>query len=149
MSQSLPLPRALGGRFGFDGSFTWVTVDARFHAGDRLIRNQLVGLSRTSFTVQARYERGRWSGDLGYFWRSRYLNSYGTSVIGEEYVAPLGTLDGQVAFAVNPRLRFALSATNLTKARKYLYGISPAQPKEINVFDRRLMLSVRWSLGGS
>lgn len=148
VAEAIALPAPIGGRLAFDGSLTLVGVASRFHAGDRLIRDQLVGLSRVSLTARAHYEHGRWSGDLGYFWRSRYLNSYGTSVIGEEYVAPLGTLDAQLAFAATPRLRLAMSATNLTDARKYLYGISPVQPKEINLFGRRLMVSARWSLTG-
>lgn len=148
VADAIVLPAPVGGRLALDGSMTLVGVASCFHAGDRLIRDQLVGLSRVSLTARAHYVRGRWSGDLGYFWRSRYLNSYGTSVIGEEYVAPLGTLDAQLAFAATPRLRFAASATNLADARKYLYGISPVQPKEINRFGRRLMVSARWSLAG-
>lgn len=148
LSREIVMPPAIGGALALDTSLTLAGVRSRFNAGDREIRDQLVGLSRMSLTARMRYRRDRWSADLGYFWRSRYLNSYGTSVIGEEYVAPLGTLDGQIAFAASHRLRLALSATNLTDARKYLYGINPSQPKEINLFGRRLMVSARWSLHG-
>jgi len=132
------------GQLSLTGSLTLVTVRSVFRAGDRTIANQLVGLSRTSGVVTMRYDRQPFSLDLGWFWRGRYLNGYGTSAIGEEYVAPLGTVDGRIGLSVTPTLSVDLAATNLLGARKYLYGTSPAQPKEINLFGRAVMIAIHW-----
>lgn len=145
-SQAFTAPHPLPGRVTLDGSVTLSTVRSSFDAGNRLIRNALVGLSHVSLALRARYAWQRMSLDLGYFWRDRYLNTYGSSTIGEEYVAPLGTFDGQVSWAGPRHLRFSLSATNLMAARKYVYGVDPRQPKEINTFGRRLVLSVTWKI---
>lgn len=145
-SVPVDLPHPLGGRLALDGSVTLNGVRASFDAGDRVIRNELVGLSRLSLTARAHYTRDRWSLNLGYFWRNRYLNSYGSSTVGEEYVAPLGTLDAQISWAGPRNLVFSFGATNVTDARKYLYGIDASQPKEVNIFGRRFVLSATWKL---
>ncbi len=141
-----PLPAAIGGRASVNGSLTLVGVASAFRAGDRVIRDRLIGLSRTSVTLAGRYERGVLAADLGWFWRSRYLNSYGTSVIGEEYVAPLGTLDGRISVAARGALTIDIDATNLLGVHKYLYGTTTAQPKEINLFGRTVSVGIRWRM---
>jgi len=141
-----PLAGRIGGRVLLNGSLTLVTVASHFNAGDRVIRNRLIGLSRSSVTMTGRYEHGRATAQLGWFWRSRYLNSYGTSVIGEEYVAPLGSLDGRIAVRLNDELTIDVDATNMLGARKYLYGTTRAQPKEINLFGRTMSVGVRWRM---
>ncbi|WP_343616827.1 TonB-dependent receptor [Novosphingobium sp.] len=143
-SLPVPLPHPLAGRLTFDGSVTANGVHASFDAGDRIIRNELVGLSRLSMSARGHYTRGPLGLDLAWFWRSRYMISYGSSTIGEEYVAPLGTLDGQISWKGPRNLLFGFGVTNITDARKYLYGVDTNQPNEINTFGRRFVLSVTW-----
>ena len=144
---SFMLP-GVGGRVTLGGSAAAASSQSRFLAGDRPIRDRLTGLSQTSYSLTGVYERGPLSASLGYFWRDRYLNSYGSSAIGEEYVAPLGTLDGQIAVNLSPNLTVEIGVANLTDARKYVFGVSEIQPKEINAFGRTFTFSLKWRRGG-
>ncbi|MFN7108192.1 MAG: TonB-dependent receptor [Brevundimonas sp.] len=140
----IPLPEILPGRLTIGGAYTATDAASSFRAGNREIVDQLVGLSRSSLTLTAGYEAHGVTANIGWFWRDRYLNSYGGTTVGEEYVAPIGLLDAQIAWSISPSLTLVAEGSNLTGARKYLYGVNEDQPKEINAFGRTVQLSLRW-----
>ncbi|WP_428152424.1 TonB-dependent receptor [Brevundimonas sp.] len=144
MRGRIPLPDSLPGRLTVGGAYTATDAASSFRAGNREIVDQLVGLSRSSLTLTAGYEGQDVTANIGWFWRDRYLNSYGSTTVGEEYVAPLGLLDAQIAWSISPGLTLVAEGSNLTGARKYLYGVTEDQPKEINAFGRTVQVSLRW-----
>lgn len=136
------LPQPLDG-LGAQASLTVIDVSSSYTAGSRTLTDKLVGLSKLSYNVVGFYEKGPFAARLGYFWRDRYLDSNGSTVSTESYVAPFGSLDGSIAYSFGQDFTVSIDAINLTNARKYVYGSSEVQPREINDYGRTFTLSAR------
>jgi TonB-dependent receptor len=140
--KSLPAP--LDG-LGVQGSLTLVRSQAKYFAGDRVIRNALLGLSRTNYSLLAFYERGRASLRLGYNWRSPYLITIGSSITAPASTAAFGSLDGAASWRIDRRATLTLEGVNLADARRFVHGESRDQPMEIHHWGRYLSTRLRWA----
>ena len=138
------LPAPFDG-LGVQCAATLVRSQANYFAGDRVIRNALLGLSRSSWSAVVFYEKGRGSVRLGYNWRGAYLTSIGSSITAPATTAAFGSLDGAASWRVNPRATLSLEGVNLTDARRYVYGESRDQPMEIHHWGRYLSARMRWA----
>ncbi|WP_163229937.1 TonB-dependent receptor [Caulobacter rhizosphaerae] len=140
--RSLPAP--LDG-LGVQGSLTLVRSQASYFAGDRVIRNALLGLSRTNYSLLVFYERGRASVRLGYVWRGPYLTTIGSSITAPSHTEAFGSLDGAASWRIDRRMTLSLEGVNLTDARKYIYGETRDQPMETHHWGRYLSARLRWA----
>jgi TonB-dependent receptor len=138
------LPAPLDG-LGVQGSLTLVRSRANYFAGDRVIRNALLGLSRTNYSLLAFYERGRASVRLGYAWRGPYLTTIGSSITAPSHTDAFGSLDGAASWRIDRQLTLSLEGVNLTDARKFVYGETKDQPMEIHHWGRYLSARLRWA----
>ncbi len=136
------LPAPFNG-LGAQASLTLIDVKSSYTAGSRTLTDKLVGLSKVSYNVVGFYEKGPIAMRLGYFWRDRYLDSNGSTVSTESYVAPFGSLDGSIAYSFGDKFTVSIDVINLTKAHKFVYGSSEVQPREINDYGRTFTLSAR------
>ncbi|QJU58641.1 TonB-dependent receptor [Sphingomonas sp. AP4-R1] len=113
------LPGALNG-FGIAANFTHVTGHANMgsipgvaaRAGDIPLFNQ----SRDSGTAQVFYEKYGVAVRVAYTYRSKYLDTLGTSAATDQYTDKNGQLDVNASYQVTPQLTFFANATNLTDA---------------------------------
>jgi len=138
------LPRPFDG-LGVQGSATLVRSQANYFAGDRVIRNALLGLSRSTWSAVVFYEKGRGSVRLGYNWRGSYLTSIGSSITAPATTAAFGSLDGAASWRVDRRTTVSVEGVNLTDARRYVFGESRDQPMEIHHWGRYLSARMRWA----
>jgi len=138
------LPAPFDG-LGVQGSATLVRSQANYFAGDRVIRNALMGLSRSTYSAVVFYEKGRGSVRLGYNWRGSYLTSIGSSITAPATTAAFGSLDGAASWRIDRRATLSLEGVNLTDARRYVYGESRDQPMEIHHWGRYLSARMRWA----
>ncbi|HJV42702.1 TonB-dependent receptor [Caulobacter sp.] len=138
------LPSPFDG-LGVQGAATLVRSQANYFAGDRVIRNALLGLSRATYSAGVFYEKGRGSMRLGYNWRGSYLTSIGSSITAPATAAPFGSLDGAASWRLDGRTTFSLEGVNLTDARRYVYGETRDQPMEIHRWGRYLSARMRWA----
>ncbi|SFJ98190.1 TonB-dependent receptor [Caulobacter sp. UNC279MFTsu5.1] len=138
------LPAPLDG-LGVQGSLTLVRSQANYFAGDRVIRNALLGLSRTNYGLLAFYERGRTSVRLGYNWRSAYLITIGSSITAPATTAAFGSLDGAASWRIDRRATITFEGVNLTDAHRFVQGESRDQPMEIHHWGRYLSTRLRWA----
>jgi TonB-dependent receptor len=138
------LPAPLDG-LGVQGSATLVRSQANYFAGDRVIRNALLGLSRATWSAVAFYEKGRGSVRLAYNWRGPYLTSIGSSITAPATTAAFGSLDGAASWRIDRRATLSLEGVNLTDARRYVYGESRDQPMEIHHWGRYVSARMRWA----
>ncbi|RVU05870.1 TonB-dependent receptor [Novosphingobium umbonatum] len=136
------LPAPFNG-FGMQASATVVDSKATYTAGNRQIRDALVGLSKTSYNLVGYYEQGRFNARLGYFWRNRYLSSIGSTTTAESYVAPYGSLDGSVSYMVAKGLTLGVDVSNLTDSMRYVYGKDANQPMELYHWGRTFTINLR------
>lgn len=137
-------PAPLNG-LGVQATFTLVRSQANYFAGDRVIRNALLGLSRATYSGVVFYETGRGSVRLAYNWRGPYLTSIGSSITAPSTTAAFGSLDGAAAWRVNATTTLSLEGVNLADARRFVYGESRDQPMEIHHWGRYLSARLRWA----
>jgi TonB-dependent receptor len=138
------LPAPFNG-LGVQGSLTLVRSQANYFAGDRVIRNALLGLSRTNYSLMAFYEHGRASVRLGYAWRGPYLTTIGSSITAPSHTDAFGSLDGAASWRIDRQTTVTLEGVNLTDARKYVYGETRDQPMETHHWGRYLSARLRWA----
>ena len=138
------LPAPFDG-LGVQGAATLVRSRANYFAGDRVIRNALLGLSRSSWSAVIFYEKGRGSARLGYNWRGAYLTSIGSSITAPSTTAAFGSLDGAASWRLSRTATLSLEGVNLADARRYVYGESRDQPMEIHHWGRYLSARMRWA----
>lgn len=142
-NQSLSfLPGLLDG-LGVQASVTLVDSKANYFAGNRQIKDDLVGLSKTSYNLVGYYEKGPISARLGWFWRSRYLSSIGSTTTAQSYIDAYGSLDGSLSYQITPQYAVTLEGSNLTDEIRYIYGKSKDQPMEIYHWGRTISLTLR------
>ena len=136
------LPAPFDG-FGVQASVTLVDSKANYFAGNRQIKDDLVGLSKRSYNLVGYYEKGPISARLGWFWRSRYLSSIGSTTTAQSYVDAYGSLDGSLSYQITPQYAVTLEGSNLSNEIRYLYGKSKDQPMEIYHWGRTVSLTLR------
>jgi iron complex outermembrane receptor protein len=136
------LPKPLDG-LGVQASYTHTSVQADYKAGDREIRDQLIGLSKNSFNLVGFYDMGPVSTRLSYVWRDRYLSGTGSTVQAPSYVAPFGSLDGNFSIKVMPQLTLSLEGINLAGARQNTYNDKEVRFGEVNYYGRTILFGAR------
>ncbi len=136
------LPQPFDG-FGVQASVTLVDSKANYFAGNRQIKDDLVGLSKRSWNLVGYYEKGPISARLGWFWRSRYLSSIGSTTTAQSYVDAYGSLDGSLSYQITPQYALTLEGSNLSNEIRYLYGKTKDQPMEIYHWGRTVSLTLR------
>ena len=136
------LPGLLDG-LGIQASVTLVDSKANYFAGNRQIKDDLVGLSKRSYNLVGYYEKGPISARLGWFWRSRYLSSIGSTTTAQSYVDAYGSLDGSLSYQLTPQYAVTLEGSNLSNQIRYIYGKSKDQPMEIYHWGRTVSLTLR------
>jgi iron complex outermembrane receptor protein len=136
------LPAPFNG-LGVQGSLTLVDSSASYTAGNRVITDALVGLSKSSYNLVGYYEKGPISARMGYFWRGRYLNSIGSTTLAQNYYAAYGSLDGSVSYQLGAHATIGLDVSNLTDSMRYTYGKDTNQPMEIYHWGRTFTMSLR------
>ncbi|PIB95609.1 TonB-dependent receptor [Caulobacter sp. X] len=136
------LPAPFDG-FGVQASVTLVDSKANYFAGNRQIKDDLVGLSKRSYNLVGYYEKGLISARLGWFWRSRYLSSIGSTTQAQAYIDAYGSLDGSLSYQITPQYAVTLEGSNLTDEIRYVYGKSKDQPMEIYHWGRTVSLTLR------
>ncbi|MEC3909338.1 TonB-dependent receptor [Sphingobium sp. CR2-8] len=136
------LPEPFDG-LGFQASYTHTSVRSNYTAGARPIVNQLIGLSKNSYNLVGFYDKGPVSARLSYVWRGRYLSSNGSTTQTEAYVAPFGSLDGNLSFRILPRTLLSLEGINLAGAKAYSYNGIKARYNEIQYYGRTILFGVR------
>ena len=138
------LPAPFDG-LGVQGSATLVRSQATYLAGDRVIHDMLLGLSRASYSAVAFYEKGRGSARLAYNWRGPYLTTIGSSITAPSTTAAFGSLDGSASWRLDHGVTLSLEGVNLADARRFVYGESRDQPMEIHHWGRYLSARLRWA----
>lgn len=142
-NQSLSfLPGLLDG-LGVQASVTLVDSKANYFAGNRQIKDDLVGLSKTSYNLVGYYEKGPISARLGWFWRSRYLTSIGSTTTAQSYVNAYGSLDGSLSYQITPQYGLTLEGSNLSNEIRRHYGKTKDQPMETYHWGRTVSLTLR------
>lgn len=128
---------------GVQASLTVVDSKASYFAGNRVIKDDLIGLSKTSYNLVGYYEKGPLAARLGWFWRSRYLSGTGSTTTAQSYVDAYGSLDGSVSYDLTQNYALTLEGSNLTDEIRYIYGKSKDQPMEIYHWGRTVSLTLR------
>ncbi|WP_165187799.1 TonB-dependent receptor [Caulobacter soli] len=142
-NQSLSfLPGPFDG-LGVQASLTVVDSKANYFAGNRQIKDDLIGLSKTSYNLVGYYEKGPLAARLGWFWRSRYLSGTGSTTTAESYIDAYGSLDGSISYDLTKNYALTLEGSNLTDEIRYVYGKTKDQPMEIYHWGRTVSLTLR------
>jgi TonB-dependent receptor len=136
------LPAPFDG-LGFQASYTHTSVQSSYTAGARPIVNQLIGLSKNSFNVVGFYDKGPISARLSYVWRDKYLSSNGSTTQSSTYVAPFGSLDGNLSYRITPKMTVSVEAINIAGARSYSYNETELRYGEIQYYGRTLLFGAR------
>jgi TonB-dependent receptor len=136
------LPAPFDG-LGFQASYTHTSVQSSYTAGARPIVNQLIGLSKNSFNVVGFYDKGPISARLSYVWRDKYLSSNGSTTQSSTYVAPFGSLDGNLSYRIMPKMTVSVEAINIAGARSYSYNETELRYGEIQYYGRTLLFGAR------
>ncbi|MEH3108466.1 MAG: TonB-dependent receptor [Sphingomonas fennica] len=136
------LPQPFDG-LGIQTSYTHTSVRADYTAGARVIRNELIGLSKHSFNVVGFYEKGPVSARLSYVWRDRYLTGTGSTTLAPTYAAAFGSLDGNLSFRLTPQIMLSVEGINLAGAHAYTYQEDRLRFGEINYYGRTILFGAR------
>jgi TonB-dependent receptor len=136
------LPKPLDG-LGFQASYTHTSVRSSYTAGARPIVNQLIGLSKNSYNLVGFYDKGPFSARISYVWRDRYLSGNGSTTQASTYVAPFGSLDGNLSLRLAKNVTASVEAINIAGARLYTYHESELRFGEINYYGRTILFGVR------
>jgi iron complex outermembrane receptor protein len=135
--------RACFDGLGVQASLTLVDSKANYFAGNRQIKDDLIGLSKTSYNLVGYYEKGPMAARLGWFWRSRYLSSTGSTTTAQSYIDAYGSLDGSISYDLTKNYALTLEGSNLTDEIRYVYGKTKDQPMEIYHWGRTVSLTLR------
>ncbi|MEA1085364.1 TonB-dependent receptor [Sphingomonas sp. CD22] len=136
------LPKPLDG-LGFQASYTHTSVEANYTAGNRVLRNEMLGLSKQSYNLVGFYDYGPVSARLSYVWRDKYLSGTGSTSQAPTFTAPFGSLDGNLSLRVTPQLMFSVEGINLAGARAYTYNDDTLRFGEINYYGRTILFGAR------
>lgn len=136
------LPDPLRG-LGVQASLTAVEVEANYTSGQRVLRDELSGLSKLSYNLTAFYERGAFSSRLGYFWRDQFLNNTGSTTRAPSTSDAFGSLDGQISYRISDNFNVFVEGINLTEAKRFEFAEEPLRGLEINNYGRTFTFGVR------
>lgn len=127
---------------GMQASYTRTESKANYFAGSRVIKDDIIGLSKSSYGLLGYFEQGPLSARVGYFWRDKFLTGIGSSVLAPSFTAPFGSVDAAVSVRLGQRYSLSLDVTNLAAAKKFVYAGSVLRPMEINNYGRTFSLAV-------
>ncbi|WP_232522304.1 TonB-dependent receptor [Marinimicrobium alkaliphilum] len=107
------------------------------------------GVSDSSYSITAAYERPRFDARLSYIWRDDALNRYEAA----QFANPLSiyrgaeeSLDMQLSYSVTDDLVVTFDATNLTESTtRERYGNSPLHSHNTFLYSRTFALGARYS----
>lgn len=99
--------------------------------------------SKNSLSLVGYYEKGGFSGRVGYTYRSSYLvQQQAATAGGSLYAAGRGQLDASASLAVNKNVRFTVEAVNLTRDINSFYVNSKTRLSSSYEDDRRIYFGV-------
>ncbi len=129
-----------------NATFTQGKITSSTVKGSLLLNQTFPGMSKFSYNLVGLYERQSWSGRLAYNWRSKFTDSYNSTVPGGALtVAPLSSLDGSLSYKINPNLSLSLTGTNLLDFKYTDYWKNPnLYPRDTRRYDRTVGLAVHW-----
>jgi len=137
---------------GFTANYTYSDSESPY-SNDYSKSLPIPGVSKSAYNLQGYYETGPFSARLSYAWRDKaFVGNYGFGAGADVHTLGIyndayGQLDGQVAFAVTPALKFTLEGSNLTKEDAKTYLQFPNLPFRFVGGDRRLSAGVRFKFG--
>jgi len=132
----------------FDGlgyGLTYTFADTETEIIDELtgLTLPLPNASRNSANVIVYYEKGPFSGRIGYNWRDEFLLlRQGAVQGGSRYNAGRSQVDASASWRVNDTFTINFDAVNLTKEINSQYVNSPERLNDSFLDDRRLFLGV-------
>ncbi|WP_425998159.1 TonB-dependent receptor [Caulobacter sp. DWR1-3-2b1] len=138
--------------FGFTANYTYSDSESPY-SNDYSKSLPIPGVSKSAYNLQGYYETGPFSARLSYAWRDKaFVGNYGFGAGADVHTLGIyndayGQLDGQIAFAVTPALKFTLEGSNLTKEDAKTYLQFPNLPFRFVGGDRRLSAGVRFKFG--
>ncbi|WP_159982541.1 MULTISPECIES: TonB-dependent receptor [unclassified Novosphingobium] len=143
------LPEGFDG-FGLMGTFTY--ADSKVTTkGDLLEGQQLLGVSKYSYTAGALYEKYGITARVVYTWRSGYNETaFGAGTLTGSQdsvqfnkVKANGRLDFSVGYDVTPNITVTVDGVNVNGGKYYSYFDTPAFPHDIRIDDKFYGMSVR------
>ena len=137
------LPKPFDG-FGAEASYTRVSQKSSFTNGVRTVRDSIIGVSPSSYSLVGFYENGPFASRIGYFWRDKYLIGIGATTGTDGYFDEFGSLDASVNYNVTDRLTLSIEATNLMDKAVYTYATIKSRPQEIFYAGRTVSFGARY-----
>lgn len=137
------LPAPFDG-LGLEAGYTQVYQDSLFTTGTRVVRNQLTGVSPSSYSLVAFYEKGPVEARLGYSWRDAYLAVNGAVNGTDEIFDAFGSLDGSLSYHLTQNVTLVAEAVNLTDASIFTYASVKSRPQEIFHYGRSFSFGTRF-----
>ncbi|MGH6747567.1 TonB-dependent receptor domain-containing protein [Novosphingobium sp.] len=143
------LPEGFDG-FGLMGTFTY--ADSKVTTkGDLLEGQQLLGVSKYSYTAGALYEKYGITARVVYTWRSGYNETaFGagtltgsTDSVQFNKVKSNGRLDFSIGYDVTPNITVTFDGVNVNGGKYYSYFDTPAFPHDIRIDDKFYGASIR------
>ncbi|EJL32629.1 TonB-dependent receptor [Novosphingobium sp. AP12] len=143
------LPEGFDG-FGLMGTFTF--ADSKVTTkGDLLEGQQLLGVSKYSYTAGALYEKYGITARVVYTWRSGYNETaFGagtltgsTDSVQFNKVKSNGRLDFSVGYDVTPNITVTVDGVNVNGGKYYSYFDTPAFPHDVRIDDKFYGASIR------
>jgi len=139
---SLPSP--------FDGlgtqiSYTYTDSNANYFDAARpdAAHYSLEGLSKSSFTCVAFYEKGPLQARVSYTWRDHYLEAPQTQTGVPQFTASYAQLDAGVQYSLNKHIILTADAVNLTGSKEFTYASVIQDTQSYRDVGRRYTVGIR------
>jgi len=132
--------------FGGQVNYTWVHSKSDVTLESVQRTTTLEGLSKSSWNIQAIYEKGPLAARLSYSWRDEYVSC---QVCGPANVpittADQGYLDFNASWQMNERIQLFVQAYNLTEEETHSYALDKRFTTFYEPYARRYEVGVRVS----
>lgn len=119
-------------------------TDSAARLPDSDVKTRLPGTSRTSYNLALSYDRGAFSSQLAYNYRSEFIDSLNT--LQPDFSIwwdGRATLDGSVSYRLMPKLTAYVEASNLTNSKAVRFQGDRSRVYEHEQFGRTWLLGVR------
>jgi TonB-dependent receptor len=139
------LPGSLKG-LGVQANLTFVDSQAPSPAASGPVTMlPLINLSKWSYNLVGIYELNGWSARVAYNWRSKFLEVPNDSGVGNlpRFDKPYGQLDGSISYNFDEHYALALDCRNINDALVRTYFGIPNRPRNVEMGDRRIGLTLR------
>jgi iron complex outermembrane recepter protein len=105
----------------------------------------LINLSKWSYNLVGIYELNGWSARVAYNWRSKYLEVPNDSGVGNlpRFDKPYGQLDGSISYNFDEHYAVSLDCRNINDALVRTYFGILNRPRNVEMGDRRIGLTLR------